>query len=221
MVLTHSCLFHAVGLYQLQEITREQQMSLSRQQITLLGIFALFFGPLILVMLMRSSWWQYQPANLKNQGHLVTPPVHLALDREQAQGIDGKWLILYALEQPCDQACIDHATTLRQIHRASGREREHLAVVLLGTGNADPELWSRLESIYPEFRLVTDTGATATLTAVNSGVAENSGDSGSIHTYVLDPMLNVILAYGANTNPNGIHKDLKRLLKWSDQEKTR
>ena len=58
-------------------------MSLSRQQITLLGIFALFFGPVILVMLMRSSWWQYQPANLKNEGYLVTPPVHLALNHAQ------------------------------------------------------------------------------------------------------------------------------------------
>jgi len=196
-------------------------MSLSRQQITLLGIFALFFGPVILVMLMRSSWWQYQPDNLKNEGYLVTPPVHLALNH--AQGIDGKWLILYVLDQPCDQACIDHATALRQIHRAAGRDRDHLAVALLVTDPVDPELWSRLESIYPEFKLVTDVATTTseTLAIANTRVADETGDSSSIHTYVLDPMLNVILAYGANTNPNGIHKDLKRLLKWSDQEKTR
>ena len=196
-------------------------MSLSRQQITLLGIFALFFGPVILVMLMRSSWWQYQPANLKNEGYLVTPPVHLALNR--SQGIDGKWLILYVLDQPCDQACIDHVTALRQIHRASGRDRDHLAVVLLVTDPVDTGLWSRLESIYPEFKLVTDAATTAseTLAIANTRVADDTGGSGSIHTYVLDPMLNVILAYGAKTNPNGVHKDLKRLLKWSDQEKTR
>ena len=196
-------------------------MSLSRQQITLLGIFALFFGPVILVMLMRSSWWQYQPANLKNEGYLVTPPVHLALN--DVQGIDGKWLILYVLDKPCDQACIDHVTALRQIHRASGRNRDHLAVVLLGKARANPELWSKLDSIYPEFKLVTDAAGTAleTLAVANTRIADVTGDSSSIHTYVLDPMLNVILAYGANTNPNGIHKDLKRLLKWSDQEKTR
>ena len=198
-------------------------MSLTRQKVTLIGNFALFFGPLILVMLMRSSWWQYQPANLKNQGHLVQPPVHLALEHKQAQEVEGKWLILYMLAQPCDQACIDHATLLRQIHRASGRERDHLAVALLGPGNMESGLREKLESIYPEFILIPDTAATAseTLAAVNTVVAENTGDTSSIHTYVLDPMLNVILAYGANTNPSGIHKDLKRLLKWSDQEKTR
>jgi hypothetical protein len=195
-------------------------MRLSRQQITLLGIFALFLGPVILVMMMRSSWWQYQPAGLKNHGQLVQPPVHLSLD--QTQAIDGKWLILYVLDQPCEQLCIEHVTALRQIHRAAGRNREHLAIVLLSRTNAGPELQSRLESIYPEFEFVTDSEGTALtiLETVNAGVANATGDSNTLHTYVLDPMLNVILAYGVSANPNDIHKDLKRLLKWSDQGNT-
>mgnify|MGYP000497117354 CR=1 FL=1 len=70
-------------------------MSLSRQQLTLLGIFALFFGPVLLVMLMRSSWWQYQPNELKNRGHLVQPAIPLSLAK--MQNIDDKLLILYVL----------------------------------------------------------------------------------------------------------------------------
>ena len=195
-------------------------MSLSRQQITLLGIFALFMGPVILVMLMRSSWWQYQPAGLKNHGHLVQPPTHLPLN--QADSFDHKWLVLYVLDQPCDQKCIEHVTTLRQIHKATGRNNDHLAIVLLSKTNPDTALRSRLETIYPEFQFVTDPDSTAltTLDAVNAGVTDSSVDSNSLHTYILDPMRNVILAYGANANPNDIHKDLKRLLKWSDQEYT-
>ena len=96
---TGYCQFRLVVAYQLQEIIGKYEMSLSRQQFTLLGIFALFLGPVILVILMRSSWWQYQPAGMKNQGHLVQPPVPLALETTQA--IDGKWLILYVLEQEC------------------------------------------------------------------------------------------------------------------------
>jgi len=193
-------------------------MSLSRQQITLLGIFALFMGPVILVMLMRSSWWQYQPAGLKNHGHLVQPPTHLTLNQEES--FDRKWLVLYVLDQPCDQNCIDHATALRQIHKATGRNNEHLAIVLLSRTNAEPALRSRLESIYPDFHFVTDNTATVltALDAVNASVAKSTGDSSNLHTYILDPMRNVILAYGTDANPNDIHKDLKRLLKWSDQE---
>lgn len=195
-------------------------MSLSRQQITLLGIFALFMGPVILVIMMRSSWWQYQPAGLKNHGHLVQPPTHLALN--QADSFDRKWLVLYVLDQPCDQKCIEQVTTLRQIHKAAGRNNEQLAIVLLSKTNPEAALRSRLELIYPEFQFVTDSDATAltALETINAGVTDTSTDSHSLHTYILDPMRNVILAYGANANPNDIHKDLKRLLKWSDQEYT-
>lgn len=192
-------------------------MSLSRQQITLLGIFALFIGPVILVILMRSSWWQYQPAGLKNLGHLVQPPTHLALNG--TQNFDDKWLVLYVLDQPCEKLCIENVTTLRQIHIAAGRNNEHLAIVLLSNTDPDATLRPMLESIYPEFQFVTDTAATAltTLDAVNANVTRGTGDANTLHTYILDPMGNVILAYGADASPNDIHKDLKRLLKWSDQ----
>lgn len=196
-------------------------MSLSRQQLTLIGIFALFLGPVILVILMRSSWWQYQPANLKNQGFLLTPPVPLSL--EPAQETENKWLVLYLLDRPCQQECIDHVTALRQIHKAAGRHSEHLAIVLLGRANVDLDLSSRLESIYPQFKLLTDAhgAATTTLAEINAEVISNTGDPGRINTYIIDPMRNVVLAYRASANPNNIHKDLKRLLKWSDQEKPR
>jgi len=195
-------------------------MSLSRQQFTLIGIFALFMGPVILVILMRSSWWQYQPAGQKNLGHLVQPPIHLSVNGTQS--FDGKWLVLYVLDQPCNQECIEQVTTLRQIHKATGRNNEHLAIVLLSRSNPDSALLSRLESIYPEFNFVTDTTGTArtTLDAVNANVTMGTGDANTLHTYILDPMGNLILAYGANANPNDIHKDLKHLLKWSDQEYT-
>jgi hypothetical protein len=207
-----------VDIYQLQKPDRKQKMSLSRQQFTLLGIFALFIGPVLLVILMRSSWWQYQPSGMKNHGHLVQPAVSLSL--QQLADIENKWLVLYVLEQACDQACIDSVTALRQIHRAAGRNGEHLAIALLSETLVDPDLRTRLEAIYPGFNFVTDSSDTTlpTLASVNAQVPPDPAGPQNIHTYILDPMRNVILAYGANANPNDLHKDLKRLLKWSDQE---
>jgi hypothetical protein len=193
-------------------------MSLSRQQYTLIGIFALFLGPVILVMLMRSSWWQYQPAGLKNHGQLVRPPVQLSLSASEA--VDRRWVVLYKLEKTCDRACIERVTSLRQIHKAAGRNREHLSVVLLGQDLPDPAQRAALEAIYPQFIWATDSQHVAldSLDIINSKLDSDSGQANTIHTYILDPMLNVILAYGADAEPNDIHKDLKRLLKWSDQE---
>ena len=193
-------------------------MSLSRQQLTLLGIFALFFGPLILVILMRSSWWQYQPSGLKNRGHLVQPAVQLSFDRTQS--IEDKWLILYVLDQPCEEGCIENVTALRQIHRAAGRHGEHLAVALVSDSQASPELRNRLEEIYPGFVFLVDSerASLSALGEISANLATEKPDFDDTRTYVLDPMLNVILAYQNGADPSDIHKDLKRLLKWSDKE---
>ncbi len=193
-------------------------MSLSRQQFTLIGIFALFMGPVLLVILMRSSWWQYQPSGLKNQGYLVQPPVHISL--EQTESIKDKWLILYVLDQPCEQTCIENVTAIRQIHRAAGRHAGQLAIVLLSETPVEPALRSKLVSVYPEFSIVEEPTESVftTLSAVNDAMMVENPDSNNVRTYILDPLLNVILAYGADTNPGDLHKDLKRLLKWSDQE---
>lgn len=196
-------------------------MSLSRQKLTLIGIFALFMGPVILVMLMRSPWWQYQPAGMRNQGQLVQPPVPLTL--ATTTGIEGKWVVLYVLPQPCEQDCLDHAAALRQIHTASGRHRDHLAIALLSASPLDPGLRSTLETIYPGFVLLAEPAPAVwrTLESVNAGIANDNGDANPVHSYVLDPVLNVILAYPASVPPGGMHKDLKRLLKLSEQEKAR
>jgi hypothetical protein len=193
-------------------------MSLSRQQFTLIGIFALFFGPLILVMLMRSSWWQYQPSGLKNLGMLVQPPQHIALERNQET--DSKWLILHVLGEPCEQACVDSTAAMRQVHRAAGRHAEHLGVVLLSQSSVAPELRSELESVYPAFNIVEGSEALIeSLLEINTRVSDPPTGLNGINTYLLDPMSNVVLAYTAEANPGDLLKDLKRLLKWSDQEK--
>jgi hypothetical protein len=192
-------------------------MSLSRQQWTLIGIFALFLGPVLLVVLMRSSWWQYEPGGMKNHGYLVQPPVSLQL--ENTENFDRKWLILYTIDQPCEKQCIEEVTTLRQIHRAVGRHAENLSVVLLSDTDLEPQLRTDLTAIYPGFNLLTDTSgnALATLKNINESMQTEQPAINTPHTYILDPMLNVILGYTADTNPNDLHKDLKRLLKWADQ----
>ena len=193
-------------------------MAISRQKLTLIGIFALFMGPVFLVMLMRSSWWDYQPAGMKNHGFLVQPPVPIEI--EVTAGSERKWWILFVLESPCETSCLQEVTALRQIHRAAGRRAEHLKIALLSRVDLAQETITELQGIYPEFQLVTNAGdgILATLESINASMPETGDGFGRVHTYVADPNRNVILAYRADADPNDLHKDLKRLLKWADQE---
>ncbi len=203
-------------------------MNMTRQQVTLLGIFALFLAPLLLVMLMRSSWWGYQPDSLRNFGQLVQPPVQLPVGplqpdghRSLAPGTEGQWLLLYVMPGDCDRKCSDDIVSFRQIHRAAGRQAEYLSIVILNENEAGSALQSRIESIYQELNFIAHPPAEtlATLARINTDLTPEKGVPENIRTYVVDPMLNVILAYRADANPNDINKDLKRLLTWSKQDK--
>jgi len=201
-------------------------MNLTRQQISLLAIFALFLAPVLLVLMMRSSWWQYRPAELKNLGHLVQPPAQLPPATLRHSGrvdleISGKWWLLYVLPGICDSECTDDLISLRQIHKAAGRQGQHLSIVILNENKADFRLQSSLESIYQELYFIADppVETLAVLARVNAELTAPKGQSNEIRTYIIDPMLNVVLAYRTDANPNDINKDLKRVLKWSKQDK--
>lgn len=202
-------------------------MKLTRQQTTVIGIFALFLGPVILVMLMQSRWWNYQPDGMKNHGQLVRPAIHLPLDTHAhtavdppSPGIAGKWLLLYVLSEPCDQVCISDITALRQIHKATGRQQEHLAIGLISRTGPGPDLKARLVSIYSKLNFISDPSATAlaSLDKINAGLLSRENRQTNFKIYIIDPMQNVIMAFENGTEPGNIHKDLKRLLKWSSQE---
>jgi len=195
-------------------------MKLTRQQMTLLGIFALFFAPLVLVVLMRSQWWDFHPVKLKNRGHLVQPPLPLPLKASDATR--GKWLLLYELPERCGRRCTDTVTALRQIHKAAGRKQQRVAIVLLSRNAPSARLRTRLEALYAPLQFMSDdgTGALSTLSQIkpDGGVGAGGGDPFGI--FILDPDHRVILAYNANRNPSDINTDLKRLLKWSKQDNT-
>ena len=202
---------------------------MTRQQITLLSIFALFLAPVLLVALMSTSWWAYQPEGFSNRGQLVQPPVALPLGQRQQDGsgvsataFAGKWLLLYVMPENCQRRCTDDIVSLRQVYKATGRQGQHLAIVLLNRKQVDNELKAKIASISEEMHLLAMAPAEtlSTLLQINSDLSKEKQQAGTIRTYIVDPLLNVVLAYGEDANPGDISKDLKRLLKWSVQDKT-
>ncbi len=202
-------------------------MAMTRQKVTLLAIFMLFFTPLFLVILMQSPFWKYKPAMLEIQGLMILPVVQLKLNdpiqnsnSTSPRDLQGKWLLLYVIGDDCNAECSRDITALRQIHKAAGKNREHLEIAILSKAGPDPGLRSRLEAIYPQLNFIDDPASTALskLAQINIKIAAENADKETIYTYILDPLHNVILAYHAGTNPSEINKDLKRLLKWSRLE---
>jgi hypothetical protein len=179
-------------------------------------IAALFIGPLIAAWLMYAGVIEFKPAQTRNLGQLVEPPVPLdwssagfvfEVDSGVADRFLRHWVVLHPVSQPCGEACEEALVDLRQVHRASGRHQDRILLAVLvppGLSVSDRE---RLAAIYDRFMLVADDRQ-----ALGRALGA-AGPGGS--NYLVDPLGNIMMRYEAGTDPNHLKQDLKRLLTWS------
>jgi cytochrome oxidase Cu insertion factor (SCO1/SenC/PrrC family) len=201
-------------------------MNLQNPKLVLLVIVLLFFGPLLLAIAMRSDWWDFKPSEFSNRGTLVQPPVEVDMELLEIQYPEpavrnksgGKWTVLYPLSGACDRACRIDVSSLRQVHTATGRNRDRVAVLLVAQQEVPAAALVDLVNIYPEFIIGADkTGMLAALlpALTSDPTVARFGDG---RAFLLDPPGNIILGYATGFDPDHINKDLKRLLTWSIQD---
>lgn len=181
---------------------------------TLILIALLFAVPVIIAVLMNSKWWSYKPGTMRNNGLLVAPPVTAQILVDSGRDLNGQWQLVYDMPAPCDKTCIDTATAIRQIHRASGRNQGRIGLIVLGNTQAS-EQESVIRDLYDQFEWSSDGSNRyrASLSEARNNSESTGQDSGGV--YLMDPQGNIMMFYPAGSNPNDINKDLKRLLKWS------
>lgn len=188
-------------------------------RIALIIIAGLFVLPLALAWLMYSGAIDYQPAETRNLGALVEPPVPAAIESLDVRDMNGQpagdwsehWMVLYATPEPCEADCLADAAGLRQVHRAAGRNQQRIRLLLLGPGAQSQS--GALGELYPAFLLASDAGGSVTAALDAVSAAQGASTPGSL--YLLDPLGNIMMFYAAGFDPNDLKKDLKRLLTWS------
>jgi hypothetical protein len=93
-----------------------------RSRLMLVGLAALFFGPLLASFAYRQLGLDWYPAP-RLSGVLIQPPVAVPLDAVAALPA-GRWTLVVA--GPCDEACWKTLVDLRQIERSLPRYQEAL-----------------------------------------------------------------------------------------------
>ncbi|MFT5139357.1 MAG: cytochrome oxidase Cu insertion factor (SCO1/SenC/PrrC family) [Rhodothermales bacterium] len=200
-------------------------MNFQGPKFTLLAISALFLTPLIIVILMRSSLWNFEPSRFVNRGVLVEPAQSLALNNIEIQYSNNsksleereQWVMLYPIYSSCEQTCLENIAGLRQVHTARGRQRDKVAIWLITPERMTEESSQTLISIYPKLNILLDVSGN-TLEMLNSiGTQTSFGkthyDAGQ--AFLLDPSANIILRYVPGFDFKDIDQDLDRLLTWS------
>lgn len=200
-------------------------MSVTSNRLKLLAILAMFLLPLLAAVLMFNGQLPLLSDKTVNQGKLIQPPVALdwtaaeiAPGSKTTSTLQGSWVILLPLPTVCEQDCLRKVTGLRQLHRGSGREQQRIALALLTGSQLDEESRQQLVEIYDQFIILSDPSKSLQQSVQRAGV-QTDMNSKTINSYLVDPLGNIMMAYDTTDSETRLNKDLKRLLKWSKQDK--
>ncbi len=200
-------------------------MSITTNRLKLLAIVALFLLPLSAAVLMFKGQLPLMSGETVNQGILIQPPVALdwsaaesAADQPLAEELLGSWVILFPVTQPCEQNCLQKIAGLRQVHRAAGREQQRIELVLLSDAPLEASANQQLLSVYEQFHILADPGGSLHQSLLKAKPVSEMPTPQPI-LYLVDPLGNIMMAYETADSEVRLSKDLKRLLKWSKQDK--
>lgn len=192
--------------------------SLRGQRLTLVVLAVIFLSPIVL------SWILFSFTDVgrdeENHGHgvLIDPPRNIQ-DREltdpaAGQGgirLYGKWSLVYLASGKCGPDCDTGLYTMRQLRLAMGPDAHRVQRVLFVLNPAGPVLSDRQLNSYSGQTIAgvdEEVLQTFKLTDAESPVKLR-------RLYIVDPLGNLMMSYPTGTDPAGIIKDLKRLLKYS------
>jgi cytochrome oxidase Cu insertion factor (SCO1/SenC/PrrC family) len=175
-----------------------------------LAILVLCATPVVAAWLAYFVW---PPASRSNYGELIEPRPLSDPRLERAAGgafrlsaLHGKWLLVQLDRGSCADSCRKKLLYMRQARLTQGKDMDRIERVWLVTDAApvDPALLGEFEGTH-----VLRTGTSGLPREFPA--ARDPAD----YIYVVDPLGNLMLRYPRDPDPNGIKRDLSRLLRAS------
>lgn len=177
----------------------------SRSRLVLALIALLFFASFGAALVLHYGGWR--PSSTRNHGELLQPPIDLrALSLRRGDGGDypwqpraGVWRVLVAPPEACGTRCLELLDALYRVWLSEGRHADALDVLWVGEPPPAALRFRRLVAIRPVPALAT--------------ALPDSAAAGALPVYVIDPAGYLVLRYPPGFDPNGLRKDLQRLIR--------
>lgn len=166
----------------------------------LLGLFVIFFAPVMLAWSLNVWWPNWHPFGETNHGELIRPPWRME-DPAIVEATTGRWALLHISDRECLQACMAMLDTTRRVHISLGKDFDRMIRVHIHPHDAPegapaphvdmlarplPSTWvERFEEVERPFLLI------------------------------VDPQGYAVLRYGVDFSGKGLARDIARLLRIS------
>ena len=155
------------------------------------------------------AYFFWKPDSTVNYGELLalapvpsSAPQPLAGAAVAADGLKGRWTMVYVSGGGCDAACESSLYYMRQVRTAQGEHMERVG-----------RLWLLDDDVAPRAEVLASYEDMSVARANAAWQAAFAGARG--HVSLVDPLGNLMLRFPANPEPKLMIKDLTRLLKYS------
>lgn len=184
-----------------------------RGRLKLIALAALFVAPLAIAWLWFGNIERFSPTDSAAHGELIAPARPLGefelagvggRPTVTAETLHGRWTVVHIGGVQCGDTCRESLWEARQVHTRLGRDAvrvQRLYVVADGTEVVDAAFFA---GEHPDLLL-----------ARTDGDDEMFGRLERGHTYLVDPLGNLMMRYGPEAEPQDLLADLKRLLRVS------
>lgn len=187
-------------------------MKLTQSRLVLIGIFALFFLPVLAALILRVN-----PVivDTVNRGVLIDPPRSVSGQGLQVQKppmrtsalFTKEWTVLTLWDGACEADCMQELYQTRQARAATNKDMTRIQRLLVLPSAAPAELLRTLEREHPDIAVAH--APDAWRSSYSQGLPEGA------RTSMVDPRGFLFIAYAAPIQAGDLLKDLKRLLKIS------
>jgi cytochrome oxidase Cu insertion factor (SCO1/SenC/PrrC family) len=124
------------------------------------------------------------------------------------------WLLLSVGSLPCVENCLARLDMLHRLRLAQGKDMRRVEIVFVVLNGTHAEQ-AAFAGTHPGLQVYG--GDRATITPLIQALGDTSDNEAVAvqRVYLIDPIGNLVLRYGPEADPRGIHKDLGRLLRLS------
>ncbi len=192
------------------------------KRLAVLAILLVFSAPILV------SWWLLNYTNYSrddaaaSHGDLIVPPRPLQdivltslSDPSSRQHLHGKWSLVYLHAGKCARDCVNNLYRMRQLRLAAGEFAPRIQRVMIVVGRETAPL-SEEQIHHFAGQLILRAEQSEQIASLKIFARSDTEDPlAERRLYLIDPLGNLMMSYAPDTEPGGIIKDLKRLLRYS------
>lgn len=201
------------------KVSKEQRNKGRRDFLLLVAVF---FLPIILVLVVYFNFENWGLGAGRNHGNLFQPPRELQdvmLTDVQGEAfrfsdLRDKWLMVRFGSATCDDECQRELYLMRQIRLAQGGDRHRIRRIHISIDGPPGESLLKQLDEHPDLQIVY--GDTQGLQQVMNQFRHDTGSGNDIQEmYLVDPRGFLMMSYPQGFDAKGAIKDLERLLKFA------